>query len=78
MKLKGKRRIRKNQSKRKGESEMGTKPGPLKNNCNKRTQIRKGDPLRCKSTKWYNDCYAYKTKEWLELHEKLHCIQQER
>ena len=64
----GRVRIRKTQSERKRESEMGPKPGLLKNNSNDGAQIRKTGPLRCKSTKCHNDRYAYKTRECLKIH----------
>ena len=50
----------------------------IKTNCNEGTQIRKNGLLKCKKVKCHNDCYAYKTKECIELHDKLHHSQQER
>ena len=57
---------------------MGPKPGLSKNNLNEVAQIRKKYMLRCKRKKCHNDCYAFKTKECLALHDKLHYSQQGR
>ena len=75
---KGRGRIRKAQSKSKGESEIGLKPVLPKNYSNKGTQNINFGPLRCKSTKCHNKCYTYKAKECFELHDKLRHSQQER
>ena len=48
MKRKGRGRIRKALSERKGESESGLKPGLPKNYFNKGTQIKNCGLLRCK------------------------------
>ena len=42
------------------------------------TQIRKSGLLRCKSAKCHNDFYAYKTRKYLELQDKLNQSQQRR
>ena len=74
----GKRRgrIKKAHSERKGESEMGPKSVLPKNYSNKGTQNKNLVPLRYKSVECHNECYKYKTKKCLELHDKLHHSQQ--
>ena len=52
---KGRRRIRKAKSERKGESEMGPKPGLPKNNSNEGSQNKNRVLLRSKSAKCHND-----------------------
>ena len=55
---------------------MGLKPRLQKNNPNKEIQIRKSDPLRGKNAKCHNDCYVYKRKQCLELHDRLRYSQE--
>ena len=56
----------------KRKSEMVPKPGLPKEHTNEGTQTMKKDPIRCKSAKWYDDGYKYKTTECLEQHNRLH------
>ena len=74
----GKRRgrIRKAQSERKGESETRLKLP--KHYSNKGVKNKNCVPLRCKSAKCHKERYKYKTKECIELHNKLHHSQQGR
>ena len=65
-------KIRKAQSKRKGKSEKRHKPGLPRNYSNKGTQNKNHALLRCKSVKYHNECYKYKTIKCTELHNKLH------
>ena len=76
----GKRRgrIRNAHRKRKGESEMRLNTGLLKIYSIEGTQNKNSIPLKCKSAKCYNEHFKYKTKECLELHDKLHHSQQGR
>ena len=55
----------------KRKSEMVPKPGLPKKHSNKGIQTKKKDPIRCKSTKCYNECYKYKITECLEQHDRL-------
>ena len=55
----------------KGESKLEPNQDYQKK-TNEEFQIKKSGPLRCKSTKFHNDRYVYKTQECLELHNKLH------
>ena len=63
---KGRGRIRKNQSERKGESEMAPKLGLPRINSNKGAQIWESGPLKCKSEECYNDRIIEKRAQILE------------
>ena len=60
----------------KRKSERVPKPGLPKKHTNEGTRTKKKDLIKFKSTKYYNEHYIYKTKEWLELHDKLYHSQQ--
>ena len=60
------------------KSETRPKPGLPINNSNEGTQDKNSILQRCKSTKCHNEHYKYKTKECLELYDKLHHSQQGR
>ena len=51
---------------------MGPKPVLPKNYSYKGTQNKNLVPLRYKCVECHSECYKYKTKECLELHDKLH------
>ena len=51
---------------------MVPKPGQPKKHTNEGTQIKKKDPIRCKSAKCHNECYKYQTTKCQEQHDKLH------
>ena len=68
-------RIRKAHRERKREIEIGPKPGLPKYYSNEGTQNKNCSALRCKRAKCHNDCYTYKTKQCLELHDKLNHLQ---